>query len=124
MLYQLAADLLVLLHCGFILFVIFGSALLLRWPRLVWLHLPAAAWGVLIEFSGWICPLTPWENQFRHLAGQGSYSESFIEQYLLPLIYPAELTRELQLILGGGVLLVNLLGYGFWLYKKRSRTKS
>ena len=122
--YQLAADLLVLLHFGFILFVVFGCLLLWRWPRLIWLHLPAVVWAVLIEFSGGICPLTPWENHFRHLAGQQGYPGSFVEQYLLPIIYPAELTREVQLILGGGVLLINLLGYGLLICRRRNRRKS
>lgn len=119
MLASLAADLIVLLHFGFILLVVFGGLLALRWNKLIWLHLPVALWGVLIEFSGWVCPLTPLENRLRHLAGEAGYHAGFIEEYLLPLIYPAELTRELQMMLGAGVLLINLLIYGYVIFKRR-----
>ncbi len=111
MLPLLAADLVVLLHLGFIIFVVCGGLLLSRWPRLLWLQLPAVVWGVLLEFSGWICPLTPLENRLRRLAGEAGYQGGFVEQYLLPVIYPAELTRELQGALGAGVVLINLLIY-------------
>lgn len=116
---QLAADLLVLLHFCFILFVICGAGLLFRWPRLIWLQLPAAVWGALIELGGGICPLTPLENRFRRLAGEEGYHGSFIEEYLLPIIYPAELTRELQGVIGVGVILINLVIYGMLLSKRK-----
>jgi len=117
------SDLIVLLHFGFILFVVAGALLLLRWRKVIWLHLPAAAWGAWVELSGWLCPLTPLENYFRALAGESGYRESFIERYLLPIIYPADLTRELQLIMGGGVILLNLLLYSYiFLRKKNNRT--
>lgn len=113
---QLAADLIALLHLAFILFVVCGGLLLWRCPKLLWLHLPAALWGVAIEFSGGVCPLTPLENRLRGLAGGTDYAGGFVEQYLLPLIYPAQLTRELQLALGAGVILINLMIYWliFW----------
>jgi len=108
----LGADLLVLLHFGFILFVVFGALLALRWQRWLWLHLPAVVWAAWIEFSGSICPLTPLENRLRRLAGETGYGGSFIGEYLLPLIYPGDLTRELQVVIGVGVILINLLIYG------------
>ena len=119
MLSLLAAQLVVLLHLAFILFVVFGALLVLRWPRLAWLHLPAVIWATLIEFFGGICPLTPWENQLRRIAGESGYSGGFIEEYLLPIIYPAELTRELQIGLGIGVLAINLLLYGSVYLRRR-----
>ena len=105
------ADLVVIVHGLFILFVVAGGLLVLRWPRVAWLHLPAAAWGVLIEWSGWICPLTPLENTLRQAAGQAGYSGGFVERYLLPLIYPAGLTPAVQLWLGLIVLVVNVTVY-------------
>jgi hypothetical protein len=108
------ADLVVIAHGLFILFVVAGGLLAWRWPRVAWLHLPAAAWGVLIEWSGWICPLTPLENTLRQAAGQGGYSGGFVERYLLPLIYPMGLTPALQLWLGLAVVLVNVAVYALW----------
>ena len=105
------ADALVLLHLLFVVFVMTGGFLLVRWPRLLWLHLPAAAWGAFIEFSGGICPLTPLENDLRVLGGGSAYSGDFVERYLLPLLYPAQLTPALQQVLGALVVGVNLLAY-------------
>ena len=121
MLLRLAADALVLLHLAFILFVLGGGLLLLRWPRLAWLHLPAVAWGATVEFFQLLCPLTPWENQLRRAAGQAGYDGGFVEHYLIPLIYPAGLTAQLQLWLGAVVLLVNGVVYGWliWHWKRR-----
>ena len=110
---RLLADLLVLLHLGFIGFVLFGGFLVL-WRRWIFrLHLVAVAWGVLIEWAGWICPLTPWEQMLRERAGQVGYGGGFIEHYLLPLIYPDGLTPWIQLLLGIVVLLWNLGVYAF-----------
>ncbi|OBY92368.1 hypothetical protein A6723_029055 [Pseudomonas sp. AU11447] len=111
MLYRLAADAVVLLHLGFILFVLLGGLLVLRWPRLAWLHIPAAAWGMAVEFLHLYCPLTPLENHFRALAGDQGYSGGFIEHYLIPLIYPAGLTEVTQVVLGLIVAAVNLPPY-------------
>lgn len=108
---QHLADLVVLIHFLFILFVVLGGLLVLHWQRLAWLHLPAVVWGVLIEAMGWICPLTPLENALRRSAGEAGYAQGFIAEYLLPVIYPAGLTREIQWLLGALVLLVNLLVY-------------
>ncbi len=114
------ADLVVIVHGLFILFVVAGGLLALRWPRVAWLHLPAAAWGVLIEWSGWICPLTPLENTLRQAAGQAGYSGGFVERYLLPLIYPAGLTPAVQLWLGLVVLVVNVAVYALWWRRRRA----
>lgn len=117
MIYRLAADSLLLLHLAFILFVVAGG-FLVAWKRwMVWLHLPAAIWGMLIEFIGWICPLTPLENHYRDLSGVGGYDGGFIEHYLLPLIYPDWLTAKAQYVLGGLVLIVNAVVY-FWLWRR------
>ena len=117
MLARLAADLVVLLHLGFILFVVFGGLGVLRHPRLAWLHLPAAAWGALVELMGLYCPLTELENALRRAGAEQGYTDSFIEHYLLPVIYPAGLTPRLQLILGLGVLLLNGGLYGWLLWR-------
>ncbi len=109
---RLAADAVVLLHLAFVVFVAGGGLLVWRWPRWAWLHLPAAAWGVWIEFAGWICPLTPLENALRRTVGQAGYPGGFIDHYLWPLLYPAGLTREWQWALGAGVLVLNGVVYG------------
>jgi len=114
-----SADLLVLLHFLFILFVIFGGFLVWKWKKLIWLHLPAALWGALIEFGGWICPLTRLENRLRSNA-QGDYTTGFIEHYLLPIIYPGALTREIQIGLGIVVVLLNVFIYGSLFVKQRA----
>ena len=119
---RLAADLILALHLGFILFVIFGGLLLLRYPRVMYLHVPAAVWGAFVEISGRICPLTTWENNLRRSAGESGYAESFIEHYLVPIIYPAGLTRGVQLAIAGVVILTNIVIYGWLLYRwKKSR---
>ncbi|WP_444633309.1 DUF2784 domain-containing protein [Cupriavidus oxalaticus] len=115
------ADLVVIVHGLFIVFVVAGGLLVLRWPRLAWVHLPAAVWGVLIEWSGWICPLTPLENALRRAAGEAGYSGGFVERYLLPLIYPAGLTPAVQLWLGLVVLVVNVAVYAVWWRRWRHR---
>lgn len=108
---SLAADALVVLHLAFVAFVVLGGLLVLRWPSLAWVHVPAAIWGAWIEFAGWICPLTPLENRLREEAGQQGYATSFVEHYLLPVLYPASLTREMQWLLGGVVIAVNAVVY-------------
>jgi hypothetical protein len=105
------ADLLVLLHLLFVVFVVAGGFLLLRWPKIAWLQLPAAVWGAAIEFSSGICPLTPLENHLRALGGEAGYSVSFVERYLTPILYPANLTVPVQFVLGGFVVVVNLAAY-------------
>lgn len=113
--YGLAADAVVALHAGFILWALLGGALLVRWPRLVWLHLPALAWGSWIAASGNICPLTPIENRFRKQAGEGDYAGGFIDHYLTAIIYPEGLTRGSQAAYGAILVATNLLFYWRWL---------
>jgi hypothetical protein len=119
MLYRLLADVMVVLHLAFVVFVLFGGLLALWKPRIVWLHLPAMAWGVAVELTGWICPLTPLEQWLRLQGGELSYHSDFIEQYVLPVLYPAELTRDLQLVLGMLVVMVNVAIYGWLLWRRR-----
>lgn len=112
-LYGFLADVVVGLHFIFVLFVVLGGLLVLRWPRVAYLHVPAAIWGAAIEFLGWICPLTPLEHWLRRRAGSAGYSGGFIEHYILPILYPSALTREIQLILGFLVIAVNVGIYGY-----------
>ncbi|THF61125.1 DUF2784 domain-containing protein [Pseudothauera nasutitermitis] len=117
---RLIADLLLMLHLAFIVFVVCGGLLALRWPRAAWAHLPAAAWGAVVELGGFICPLTPLEDRYRRLAGQAGIDGGFIEHYLLPLIYPAGLTREIQIGLGLFVVVLNLALY-LWAWHRYRR---
>lgn len=118
----LAADIVVLVHFGFILFVTAGGLLVLRWPKLAWLHLPCVAWGGAVEAMGWVCPLTPLELRLRLAGGQSGYTGDFIDRYLLPIIYPAGLTREVQVALGVALLLFNAGVYTVvWRRQRRSR---
>ena len=110
--YGALADAVVVVHFLFVLFVLFGGLLVLRWRRVRWLHLPAAAWGALIEFAGWTCPLTPLEKWLRREGNLGGYEGGFVEHYILPLLYPQALTRNIQLVLGFIVVLLNL--YIYW----------
>lgn len=112
MLYRLTADVLVGVHFLFVAFVVAGGFLTWKWPRVAWVHIPCAVWGALIEFAGWICPLTPWENQLRRAAGEAGYAGGFIEHYIIPVLYPGGLTRELQLALGALVVVLNVVAYG------------
>ena len=121
MIYRALADLVLVVHLAFVLFVVLGGLPVLKWPRLAWLHVPAAVWGVLIEYKGWICPLTPLENSFRARGGGAGYSGGFIEHYIQPLLYPAGLTRGTQIVLGSLALLVNLTAYGV-VIARRSRS--
>ena len=122
MIHRLAADAVLLLHLGFILFVLLGGLLVLRWRWAPLLHLPAAAWGVYVELSGGLCPLTPLENRLRSAAGEAGYTGGFIEHYLLALIYPAGLTHEIQYVLAAIVVGVNGLAYAWVWCRRRRRT--
>jgi uncharacterized protein DUF2784 len=118
------ADLVVVFHFAFVLFVVLGGLLVLRWRWVAFLHVPAALWGAWIELAGWICPLTPLEQSLRLKAGEQGYSGSFIEHYLLPLLYPSALTRNIQLLLGCLVLGLNLGIYGCLLYRSAENSTS
>lgn len=119
MLYQLCADLIVLFHFAFILFVIFGGLTVFRWPKLAWLHVPIVLWAIGIECAGFICPLTPLENFFRTRAGEGGYDGGFIEHYIVAIIYPQGLTRQIQFILAALLIVTNLSFYLLMLRRKR-----
>jgi hypothetical protein len=124
MIYRLLADSVLVLHLLFIGFVIFGGLLALRSHWVVLAHLPAACWGAYIELTGGLCPLTVMEIGLRRTAGDAGYSGSFIEHYLLPVIYPAGLTRDIQFGLAGLVIVVNVVIYGRLVYRLRvARTK-
>jgi Protein of Unknown function (DUF2784) len=121
MLYRVLADLVVVLHFGFVLFVVFGGLLALRWPRAAWFHLPAAIWGAGIEFVQGICPLTPLENHLRRLGGEAGYSGGFVEHYVLPVLYPGGLSHGVQLGLGIFVVALNAVIYTVvWRRRRRS----
>lgn len=120
MLFRVLADAVLLLHLAFVAFALLGGLLALRWRWMPWLHLPALAWGAIVEFSGWICPLTPLENALRSAGGAAGYEGGFIEHYLLPMLYPAGLTRGVQFVLGGGLLLFNAVVY-FLVWRRRAR---
>jgi hypothetical protein len=123
MTYRLLADIVLVLHLAFIAFATLGALAVWRWPRLAWLHLPALAWAAYVVLAGEICPLTPLENSLRRAGGQAGFGQSFIEHYLLPLIYPdavqGEMGRGLQAALGVGLLVLNLGIYSMLLRKRR-----
>lgn len=121
MLFRIAADAVLLIHLGFVVFVVLGGLLALRWPWVVLAHLPAAIWGVLIEFQGWICPLTPLEQNLLHAAGAQGYAGGFVEHYVLAVIYPAQLTRSVQITLGMIVIVLNVAIYSVIIYKRGRR---
>ena len=122
MLYRIAADATLILHLAFILFVVLGAVLAARWSWMPLLHLPAAAWGVYVELAGAFCPLTALENRLLVLAGRSGYRGGFVEHYLLPVIYPAGLTREIQQLLAATVVLLNVVLYA-WLIRRRRRRR-
>ena len=121
MFYRTLADLVVIVHFAFIGFVLFGGLLALRWRWIPWVHLPAATWGAAVEFFGWYCPLTPLEVSLRRASGSMEYAGGFVERYLVPLIYPGNLTRELQITLAVVVVGFNLAVYLFvWRRTRRA----
>jgi hypothetical protein len=113
MYYRLAADCIVVLHVGFVCFVVAGGLLVIKQRWVAALHLPAAVWGALVEFQGWYCPLTPLEQRLRQAAGQAGYRGGFVEHYLMPVLYPAGLEREVQMLLGTAVVAINLAVYAW-----------
>ena len=111
MVYRALADCVVLVHAAFVAFVMLGGCLAWRWRAVVWAHVPAAVWGAAIEYAGWTCPLTPLENALRARAGLEGYRGGFVEHYVIPLLYPAGLTRPAQAVLGTLVVAVNVVAY-------------
>lgn len=124
MIYRLSADVVLIVHLAFVLFVVLGGFLVLRWAKLLWLHLAAVFWGVLAEFAGIVCPLTPLEVTLRQLGGEAGYQGDFIGHYVTAVLYPSGLTRELQVGLGFAALLLNALIYGsIFFHKRRARRR-
>jgi len=125
MFHRILADAVLLLHFGFVAFVALGALLVWRWPRLAWLHLPALAWGTYTVLAGAICPLTPLENALRAAAGEGTYDVSFVEHYLLPIVYPGfvqgESGRRWQIGLGVAAVVFNLFAYALLVLRRRRR---
>jgi len=121
MLYRGLADLTLIVHLAFILFVIFGGLLVLRWSRVAWIHVPVAVYGATIEFMGFICPLTPLEIWLRRQGGEAGYEGGFIEHYIAAAIYPTGLTREIQLALGLAVIGINVIVYTIWIARRKAQ---
>lgn len=121
MVYRLLADLVTVLHLVFIAFVVLGGLLAFRWPRAAWVHIPAALWGTFIEFSGRICPLTPLEVWLRRQGGAEGYAGGFVERYLIPVLYPADLTTDIQILLGGVVVAINGIVYAMLIARRLRR---
>ena len=123
MLFRGLADLVLVAHLAFVLFVVLGGAAALRWPRLAYVHLPVALYGAAIEFVGFVCPLTPLEVWLRRRGGEGGYEGGFVEHYVTAALSPSGLTRELQLALGAAVLVINAAVYTVWLRRRRARRR-
>ena len=122
---RFAADAVLMMHGAFIAFVIVGGVLVWRWPRIAYVHIAVAAWGTWVMVSGTICPLTPLENELRVAAGLAGYEGGFIDHYVTGVIYPAGLTRPVQIALGAGVVGYNALVYGLaWRHRRKAGTKN
>ena len=121
MLYRLLANTVVIIHVGFVAFVVLGGFLAWRWRHIAWLHIPMALYGAAIEFVGWVCPLTPLENHFRRLANQSGYEGGFVEHYILPILYPVNWSIDLRIALGIVVLVVNAAAYAVYFWRPNTR---
>ncbi len=119
MLFRLLSDVVVLLHLAFILFAVLGGIFVIWWRRILWLHLPAVAWAAWIEFSGGICPLTYLENWLLVKSGQGGYHGDFIANYIMPIVYPPNLTRKIQILMATGVIIINIIIYAYVIINRR-----
>lgn len=122
--YRFLADVVLLAHLAFVVFVVAGGFLALRWPGIAWIQLPAALWGMVVEWSGWICPLTPLENWLRVRGGGTRYEGGFVEHYVLQTLYPAGLTRSTQIMLGATVLALNVLAYALLFVRATASRRS
>jgi len=115
--FHLLADVLVFLHLGFVLFVAIGGFLVFRWPKVAWAHIPAVVWGVFIELTSRVCPLTPLENRLRLAGGGTGYEGGFVDRYVVPIVYPPGLTREMQLALGVSMIALNVAVYSLVVFR-------
>jgi hypothetical protein len=122
--YVLLADAVMLVHFAFVLFVMFGSLFVLRWPWMAWIHAPAVSWGLTVEMAGLVCPLTPLESRLRLLGGESGYTEDFLSHWLLMVLYPDFLTRRLQIVLGTSLLVLNCSLYAWILIRHRNRRRT
>jgi hypothetical protein len=122
MIYRILAELVLVIHFCFVLFVVLGGLLVLRWPSVLWLHLPAFIWGILVQCFFWACPLTPLENWFRHLGGQSGYTGGFVEHYISAMLY-ANVSREFQALLGLLLIGLNILVYSLVFIRRRRRIR-
>ncbi|HEX6182460.1 MAG TPA: DUF2784 domain-containing protein [Pyrinomonadaceae bacterium] len=120
MLYRALADTVLVAHFAFVLFAVLGGLLALRWHRAVWLHVPALAWGLLVQLANWECPLTPLENYFRRLGGEAGYAGGFVEHYVSAILYPEHITHAFRFVLGLFLLVINLVAYSFVFYSVRA----
>lgn len=123
MTYRWLATLVVVGHALFVVFVLFGGVLVLRWPRVAWVHIPCAVWGMLVEYANWICPLTPIEDSLRQRAAEGGYSGGFLQHYVLKILYPNGLTRDVQIVLGTIVLVLTCAVYAVAIARWRQTRK-
>ena len=119
--YGILANIVVWIHLAFVVFVVLGAGLVIWRRRMLWLHLPAVFWVIWIEFSGKLCPLTPLENWLRIRAGQGGYRGGFVEHYLMPVLYPVGLTRNIQILMGLLVIITNTALYGYIIFQFRRK---
>ena len=120
MAYRAAADAILIAHFAFVLFAVLGALLILRWPRLAWLHIPAVVWAAFVEFNAMTCPLTPLEVVLRREAGEAGYAGGFIDHYVMSLLYPEGLTQDTQAMLGAIVVVVNAAIYIVALRRRRA----
>ena len=120
---SLLADLVIVVHFGFVLFAVLGGLLALRWPRCLWLHGPALLWAAWIQFAGTTCPLTPLENRLRRAGGEAGYESGFLDHYLVPMLYPPGLSRSTQVALGVLLLVANAAIYA-WVLRAGARGRS
>ncbi|HEY8166114.1 MAG TPA: DUF2784 domain-containing protein [Gemmatimonadaceae bacterium] len=124
MIYRILADFVVAFHGAYVVFVVLGALLAFKWPKILWVHAPAAIWGILIEYAGWVCPLTPLENHLRALAGEAGYAGDFIEHYILRALYPHGLTPTVRYVLGTFALGVNVVAYTMVIKEKRKARRA
>jgi hypothetical protein len=123
MIYRLLADLVLVLHFAFVVFAVFGGALVLRYPNMLKVHLLALSWAIVVQWAEWVCPLTPLENYLRGLGGEAGYDGSFVEHFVLKTLYPQELTPELRTMLGLALIIMNVAVYTFVMAGKRRQAR-